>query len=124
MVIVIREGYTSVAPLTREKKLDEWIILWHGLQHQSGTYHAMTIVNTKALSKATAVAIGTVKNLFVRRVIIQVANATKILGERLSPRFTICIEASILCWLKSLAFHAHHFRHGITIEWLVFILQW
>jgi hypothetical protein len=95
-MFLIRKRYASVAP------------------------HTMSKIDPKTLSHPTNVTIGAMI-LGLGTIVVQVANSAKILGKGLTIRFASGVDASVFGRLKCVAFHAHDFRHGVSIKWFFLI---
>lgn len=84
--------------------------------------HAVSKVNAQSQSKTANIAIGTVKN-GSGTVIVQVTDATKVLGKgSFASRLAVGIDAAIFGRLQGVATHAHDFRDSVPVEWFVGIL--
>ena len=85
--------------------------------------HTVAKVDAKPQPHPAGVAIGTMKN-GARAVVVQVANIAKVFGKWFSIGFAVWIDAPIFCGLQGIAFHAHDFCDGISIEWFVLVFGW
>mmetsp|Transcript_20210 Transcript_20210/g.55795 ORF Transcript_20210/g.55795 Transcript_20210/m.55795 type:complete len:268 (-) Transcript_20210:1678-2481(-) len=54
-----------------------------------------------------------------RTIVVEMAYTAKVLGKRLSIRFTVRVDTSILGRLQSVAYHAHDFRNRVPIQLFV-----
>ena len=75
-MLIIRQGDTRIAP------------------------HAMSIINTKPETLATDIAEGTMIDVLARTIVIQVADSTVVLCERLAIGFAIVVDTALACWLQ------------------------